>query len=672
MKYIDVVVENSNESTDRFYTYRCEHDDIKVGNLVMLPFARSRKTMKAVVMAVHDEPPKEDIKYRDIEEVVGDFSLNEEMVMTAIFLRARYLCRYMEALSLFMPSGKASKRGKKRLPFANLLKKNEGRKGEKPDLNFEQKQALDRIRRSICGGDSKIFLVQGVTGSGKTELYMESIEEVRNMGRTAMVLVPEIALTAQMVVRFAVRFGIENIAVLHSRLSQGERYDEWQRIRNGEVSIVLGARSAVFAPLENIGLIVLDEEHEGSYKSDQSPKYETVDVAVKRAKLHDAVVLLGSATPSIISKMRVSEGLYELLRLENRYNGNKLPKVQIVDMRKEILEGNTEMISRKLYEDMSEMLAQGRQVILFLNRRGYSPVIVCRECGAAFKCPDCDISLTYHKEDDSAHCHYCGKKFPVPQFCNACESDKIKGIGAGTEKVEESVAKLFPNAVIQRLDMDTAKRKGSVEKIIEKFGKNEIDILIGTQIIAKGLDFKNVGIVGVILADTSLNIPDFRASERTFQLITQVVGRAGRGSEEGKAIVQTYQPENFAIVYAAKNDYENFFVEEIEFRKLMNYPPFCDLLQIVIIAKKEEKCEKVSEELYRKLIIEFKKIDVTDVFMPQKLLWNPQKEHFRYGILIKAPRGKRQGILSIIAKYKFIYNTNKKFGVQIAVDVNPY
>ena len=672
MKYIDIVVANSNESTDRYYTYMCENDDVAVGNLVNVMFARSKKPIVGIVVQVYSEMPKEGIRYRQVIDINSEVSLNEEMVSTAVFLRARYLCRYMEAFSLFLPSGKPSKRGIKRLPYKELAEKANFTQNLNFELNSEQMRAFSEISEDIIKENNSIFLIQGITGSGKTELYMKSIELAIQKGKNALVLVPEITLTTQMVLRFAHRFGFENIAVIHSRLSQGERYDEWQRIRNGEVRIVIGARSAIFAPLENIGVIVLDEEHEASYKSDQSPKYETVDVAAKRAKYYNAVLLLGSATPSVVSKKRAFDGIYKPLMLNNRYNGNKLPKAEIVDMREEIKSGNKHIISKLLYDKMETMLKNGKQIILFLNRRGYSTVIACKDCGTVLKCKKCDIALTYHKEDGLAHCHYCGERVRVPKFCPECQGEKLQGLGVGTEKVEEQIADLFPKAKLQRLDLDTVKKKGSVEKILDDFNKNKTDILIGTQIVAKGLDFKNVGLVGVILADTSLNIPDFRAGERTFQLITQVIGRAGRGEDEGSAVVQTYQPQNMAIVCATKNDYDGFYNEEVEFRKHMMYPPFCDLVQVVVISSSEDACANAAGEIYEKLILEFEKLGINDVFMPQKLLWSETKEHYRYGIIIKCPKTKRQECLSILAKYKFLYNTDKKKKVQVALDINPY
>lgn len=674
MRYFDIVIENSNENTDRFYTYTSCDESIKIGSIVKVPFARTKRLLIGVVMYVHDTDPKpgENINYRQISEIDEEISLNAEMVCTAIFLRARYLCRYMEALNLFLPSGKPSKTGKKRLPYAELAKKIAGKEKKLVSLSKEQQKAFMRINELIQAEKTHIFLIQGVTGSGKTELYMESIDATLKKGKSAIVVVPEIALTAQLVVRFALRFGLEQIAVLHSKLSNGQRYDEWKRIRNGEARIVLGARSAIFAPLENIGVIVLDEEHESSYKSDQSPKYETVDIAVKRASEYGATVLLGSATPSVVSRQRAKEGIYERINLNSRYNGNELPKVKIVDMGEEIKLGNRNLISSELYESMQVMLKEKRQIILFLNRRGYSTVINCKECGNVMKCPKCDITLTYHKEYNAAVCHYCGEKFPVPNTCNSCGSTEIAMLGMGTEKVFENIESLFPEAKIDRLDLDTARKKGSIEKTIERFQKQEIDILIGTQIIAKGLDFENVGLVGVILADTTLNIPDFRSGERTFQLITQVVGRAGRGEKEGRAIVQTYQSDNFAIRKAACNDYEGFFEEEIKFRKLMNYPPFCDLVQLVVISGREETCKNAAQDIFSKLLVQLSEFGIEEVFMPQKLLSNFEKEHFRYGVLIKCPKEGKKNCMRLLAKYKFLYNTNSKLGVRIAIDINPY
>ncbi len=465
--------------------------------------------------------------------------------------------------------GKPLKSGKTREPF----KDEKGEHQPISSLTEEQESALQEICEAIHEDRHDIFLLHGVTGSGKTEVYMQAIGEALYKGKTAIMLVPEISLTKQIIDRFIGRFGSQEIAVLHSRLSLGERYDQWMRIREGKVKIVIGARSAVFAPFDNIGVIVIEEEHESTYKSDMTPKYETMEVAIIRAKANKGIVLAGSATPSVVSYSRCEEGIYKKLTLKERYNRVALPQVDLVDMRQELREGNRSVLSRELYLGMSEVLDQGKQVILFLNRRGYSTFVSCRECGYVVKCKDCDISLTHHKERNACVCHYCGHVEAAPVTCPQCGSPHIRYFGTGTEKLEEAVGELFENKKVGRLDLDTIRRKGSLEKILNDFGKGKIDILTGTQIVAKGLDFRNVGMVGIVSADVTLNIPDYRSAERTFQLITQAAGRAGRGDEVGRVVIQTYTPDNYAILAAADQNYQTFYEREIQGRKWMQYPP---------------------------------------------------------------------------------------------------
>ncbi|MFV0516246.1 MAG: primosomal protein N' [Aminipila sp.] len=668
MKYINVAIDNNNDNTDNLYTYGSEIDDIKIGQKVFVPFAKGNKLKVGYVFDVKSELETEIKGLKFVESIDEHICLTQEMMETCKWMKSRYLCRYIDGINCFTPSGKASKQGRKRVPYKDV----EGEDCNIKALTNEQQNAIDVITPTINENKHDIFLIHGVTGSGKTEIYIRLIKAVIEQGKTAIVMVPEISLTTQVIERFIGRFGQENIAVLHSKLSLGERYDEWVRIRNGEVKIVIGARSAVFAPLDNIGIIIMDEEHESTYKSDMAPKYETVEVAIKRAKQFNGLVILGSATPSIVSTYRAQQGIYKIIHLNERYNKVPLPKVQVVDMREELKAGNKSMFSRILYERMENCLNSGEQVILFLNRRGYSTFVSCRECGYVMKCSECGISLTYHKRENAAVCHYCGKKEPLHKLCPECNSKYIKHFGTGTEKVEEYTSELFPDYPIARLDLDTVKTKGSVDKIINNFKKGKTRILIGTQLVAKGLDFKNVGLVGIISADVILNIPDYRSSERTFQLITQAAGRAGRGEKEGNVVIQTYNAEHYGISAAAKQDYNMFYSTEILLRTHMLYPPFSDIVQIIIIAKSEKECLRGSEKVFVTLKNELNHQLKKHLFEPQPILMNYEKDHFRYGILIKCPKGMRRECLFTIEKIKKTVNTNSKKEFTIAVDINPY
>ena len=528
MKYVNVVINNKSRFTDVFYTYRAP-DSVKIGDGVKVTFGKGKGEKDAYVFQTDVTPSCDVSKIKDIVSVSDFISLTPEMVETCMWMKQRYAIKYIDAVRCFVPSGKPPKPGKEKKP----LKDREGESQDISRLTPEQKNVLNEIYEALEERKQENFLLYGVTGSGKTEVYMRAAERTLALGRKVIILVPEIALAGQITERFIGRFGKDRIAVLHSRLTGRERFDEWTRIRKGEADIIIGARMAVFAPAENIGLIVMDEEHEATYKSDMTPKYEAVDIAVKRLMACDGVLIAGSATPSVVSYYRAEEGIYRLLRLEKRYNENPLPDVEIVDMKEEIRAGNFTAISRKLHRLVGDELKAGRQVILFLNRRGYSPYIFCEECGAPLKCPDCGISLTYHKRENAAVCHYCGRKFPAARECPEC-GGKLKYSGKGTEKVTEQVSEMFPEASVDRLDLDTAVKRSSISRILKDFGSGKTDILIGTQIVAKGLDFKNVGLVGVIDADVSLNIPDYRSPERTFQLITQVSGRAGRGDGKGR------------------------------------------------------------------------------------------------------------------------------------------
>ena len=668
MKYVNVAIDNSSDNTDVLYTYGCEFDEVQIGNKVKVPFGKGNKLKDAYVFEVFDELTESVRGLKYVESIDEEVSLTAEMMETCLWMRKRYLCRYIDAIGCFTPSGSKAKTRGKKVPYSDV---DFGRDDDK-DLTEEQTDALNFIKESIEQRKHDIFLIHGVTGSGKTELYIRLIREVLDKGRNAIVLVPEISLTTQVIERFMKRFGKEHVAVLHSKLSLGERYDEWVRIRTGNVRIVIGARSAIFAPLENVGIVVMDEEHESTYKSDMTPKYETVEVATKRAKNFDGIVVLGSATPSMISKYRADKGIYKRVELKKRYNSMPLPKVEIVDMREELKQGNKTIFSRSLVNQMQDALEKGQQVILFLNRRGYSTFVSCRECGHVLKCPECGISLTYHKRENGAACHYCGRILPVPRNCPECNSKNIKYFGSGTEKVEEFVGEIFPQYKTARLDLDTVKSKGSIDKILNSFKKGKTQILIGTQLVAKGLDFKNVAVVGIISADVILNIPDYRAAERSFQLITQAAGRAGRGEERGKVVIQTYEPEHYSVMAAAEQDYEKFSRTEMIIRETMSYPPFSDLIQMVIIAKQEQVAEMAAHKIRQDLQIMLGQEMAHNIYQPQALLSNHLKEHYRQGIIIKCPKEMRGKCLGAASVLKQKINTDAKQQFTLMVDINPY
>lgn len=467
-------------------------------------------------------------------------------------------------------------------------------------LNVDQQEALDQVTASLEKQEAKTYLLQGVTGSGKTEVYLQAIAKTLQMGKTALMLVPEISLTPQMVARVCGRFG-DQVAILHSSLSQGERYDEWRRINRGEAQVVVGARSAVFAPLKNLGLIVMDEEHESSYKQDDSPRYHAREVAKWRSQYNQAVLVLGSATPSLESRSRAQVGVYQLLRLPERVNGQPLPPIEVVDMRPEIQRHGETNFSSRLLELLTDRLEKGEQSILMLNRRGFSSFMMCRDCGAVLKCPNCDISLTLHMDTRTMRCHYCGHEEPIPQFCPNCHSRHIRYYGTGTEKVAAQLAKLLPQARVLRMDVDTTRRKGMHEKILNQFGKHQADILLGTQMIAKGLDFPDVTLVGVLNADIGLELPDFRASEHTFDLLAQVSGRAGRADKQGHVIIQTFNPDNYAIRLAQAHDYDRFFATEMNVRYRGGYPPYYYTVRIMASHEEEAVAAKAMMQISEKI-----------------------------------------------------------------------
>ena len=537
----------------------------------------------------------------------------------------------------------------------------------KQHLTSDQQRAFEAISEKIHAHEQCTYLLHGVTGSGKTEVYLQTIEEVLNLNRQAMMLVPEIALTPQMVLRFKRRFGDE-VAVLHSGLSKGERYDEWQKIRDGKARVSVGARSSVFAPFKNLGMIIIDEEHESSYKQEDYPRYHARDIAQWRSEYHQCPLILGSATPSLESFARAEKGVYELLSLPNRVNQQALPEVEIVDMREELNSGNRSMFSNQLRDAIQQRLDNQEQIVLFLNRRGYASFMLCRDCGHVPQCPNCDISLTYHKSTDQLKCHYCGHQEVPPNQCPNCESEHIRQMGTGTQRVEELLQEAFQEARIIRMDVDTTSRKGAHEKLLNDFGSGKGDILLGTQMIAKGLDFPNITLVGVLNADTMLNLPDFRASERTYQLLTQVAGRAGRHEKEGQVLIQTYNPDHYAIKDVQENDYTAFFQKEMNYRKIGKYPPYFFLINFTIAHKEMKKVMEASKHIHKILLQHL--TDKALVLGPSPAVLSRINNEYRFQILVKY---KREPALHEALKYldDYYHDQYLKEKLSLKIDIAP-
>lgn len=478
-------------------------------------------------------------------------------------------------------------------------------KGYHLTLNDKQQAVADHVTKDLDAGLAKTYLLKGVTGSGKTEVYMELIAHTIERGKQAIVLIPEIALTYQTVMRFYNRFG-DKVSIMNSRLSQGERYDQYLRAKNGDIDIMIGPRSALFAPFSNLGLIIIDEEHESSYKSETVPRYHARETAIERARMNGASVVLGSATPSVDSYYHAKEGRYELLELTERVQEKTLPTCEVVDLREELKMGNRSILSEKLQGLMEDRLAKKQQIMLFLNRRGVAGFMSCRSCGYVVKCPHCDVSLSQHNTSGKSGggrmvCHYCGYEEPSPTICPSCGSKYISGFKAGTQKIEMLVQERFPQARVLRMDFDTTRTKDSYEQILQAFANQEADILVGTQMIVKGHDFPNVTLVGVLAADMSLHVSDFHAAERTFQLLTQAAGRAGRGTEHGDVIIQTYNPKHYAVLTSKEQNYENFYEQEITYRMLMSYPPIWNLLVIMCTCEQEQQLSFVADKMVKRL-----------------------------------------------------------------------
>ena len=537
----------------------------------------------------------------------------------------------------------------------------------KLNLTEEQKKAYEKVEKALEEKKYEQFLLFGVTGSGKTEIYMQLIEKVIKNGKKAIMLVPEISLTPQMIERFISRFGKDKLAVIHSKLSIGERHDEWNKIKENKANIVIGARSAIFAPVKDLGIIIIDEEHDTSYKSEATPKYNAIEIANKIAKEEKIPLILGSATPDISTYYKSQEGKITRLELTKRANNSNLPKIEIIDLKQELANGNRSMLSFELYKSIEENLKNHYQTILFLNRRGYSTFIMCRDCGYTVKCKNCNISMTYHSFEKKLKCHYCGYEEPIVTTCPECGSKKIRYFGTGTQKLEDEIHKQFPKATTIRMDIDTVTKKNSHEEILNEFKNKGIDILIGTQMVVKGHHFPKVTLVGVVAADSSLNMDDYRANEKTFQILVQVAGRAGREKLPGKVIIQSYNPENFSIQSAKNQNYIEFYQTEIALRKQLKYPPFCDIIVIGFNSNSESKIKTISENMYKALTEN--NLENCNIYKPSPSPIDKIQNRYRWRIIIKSNMNEKLNDI-LNQELRKIYEKNDR-SVNISIDVNP-
>lgn len=596
-KYADIIIDISHEAIDKTFQYIIPEelsDILSVGMQVNVPFGRYNKERKGYIINITDKAGYDPDKMKCITGIL-DKSLKIEgnLIRLAAFIHKTYGSTMINALKTVMPVKEKIRETKQRITEEEFELKNE----PVQSLSEEQHRLVNEFEADINNDTYRTYLLAGITGSGKTEVYIGCIKEVIKNNKQAIVLVPEIALTYQNVARFKQYFG-DRIAVINSRQSKGERYMEFERVRKHEVDVVIGPRSALFAPCDNLGLIVIDEEHDTAYKSDQSPKYHAREVAIERAGIENAAVILGSATPSVESYMQAKLGHFRLWKLNERPEGMSLPDISVVDMRDELHMGNRSIISKSLKDAIKDRLDKKEQIMLFINRRGFNSFVSCRECGEVIKCPKCDVALSLHN-NGFMMCHYCGHLERVHKECPKCHSKMIGGFGTGTEKVEEEIRKLFPNATTLRMDKDTTLKKGSQSTIINKFINHKADILIGTQMIVKGHDFSNVTLVGILLADISLFANDFRAGERTYDLLTQAAGRAGRSDKKGNVIIQTYQPEHYAISTVKNQSYDEFFDMEITYRRLLRYPPVYNMMVMLMTADNYDRLCEESERVLK-------------------------------------------------------------------------
>lgn len=719
----ECLVELEHVFIDKTFTYKINKEQLpllKVGMRVVVPFGK--QTLEGFVLKIYENKDVSlENKLKEIISIVDTYPiLNEELLTLGKYISKTTLCSLMTSYQAMLPKALKAKKKVNMTPkydtyicinygmynndikfnasqekILELLKENKKVKKEvlnkisvssvntllkknilleekeenyrhnlineekiKFNLNEEQQKVYKEIFNFI--NTNETFLLYGVTGSGKTNVYMKVIEDVIKNNKTAILLVPEISLTPQIIKRFTSYFS--NIAVLHSGLSDGEKYDEWRKINEGKVNIVIGARSAIFAPLKNIGVIIIDEEHSQTYKQENNPRYNAIDIAKERCKYHNCPLILGSATPSLESFARAKKNVYKLLELKNRYNNNTMPKVDIIDMNKEFKKASG-YFSNTLIDQIKETLERKEQVILFLNRRGYSSFLTCSSCGYVEKCPNCDISLTYHKSSNMLRCHYCGYATKRKKLCPKCQ-EEFKDYGIGTEKVEEELKSLIKDAKIIRMDVDTTTTKNAHAKIINSFLEEKYNILVGTQMIAKGLDFPNVTLVGVLNADIGLNFPDFRSSETTFSLLNQVLGRSGRGNKEGKVLIQTFNPEHYAIAYTKNHDYLGFYNEEMKIRKILKYPPYYYICSIKIISKDYNLASKSSYD-----VVNYLKQNIKNEIILGPSVCNVFKlnNNYRFQIIIKYKDV--NNILEYLTNIEHHY-FNKK-DIKVEIDFNP-
>ena len=724
--YVDVIVDILSGETDRIFEYYYEGDDIRAGERVIVPFGRTQKD--GFVIRAKEKADYEGGQIRRVTARLDAIpALTKECLQLAERISAEFFVSKAAALRLFLPT--EMRRGTVREQFVKYaqyaaedfdkamlsLKKNaakqraaltyireagrarlnelnerygsgavtalrekgfiavsEEKTNRRPytaldreeksvELTAEQRAAVENIEKT----EKRVTLLHGVTGSGKTEVYLTLIRKVLDQGKTAILLVPEISLTPQMVRNLRGRFA-DACAILHSGLTPGERFDEWWRLRSGEARIAVGARSAVFAPLENVGLIVVDEEHDGSYQSESAPRYNTLTVAQYRARYNGAKVVIGSATPSIESYRLAKEGVYNLAEMTKRINQRALPEVEIVDMRREVRRGNNTVFSGALKAELKEVLDKGLQAILFLNQRGYSKSVICTSCGYVPKCEACDVSLTYHLEENALKCHYCNAKYKMIRKCPECGSELLRYGGIGTQRVVNELQKLFPSASILRMDRDTTQSKEGHLKILGEFSKKKADILVGTQMIAKGHDFPSVTLVGILDGDMSLHFADYRSGERTFQLLTQVAGRSGRAGEAGKVVLQTYQPENQVLRLAVQYNYKEFYEREIALRRATGFPPFTEIIRVLVFGEDDAKTREVLRAVYEPLRAEYEKqTEGFRYFGSMKAPIKRLNNKFRYQVLMRTSiRNFRYRVMEICAKVKVR-------GVYVNVEVNP-
>lgn len=635
---------------------------VETGKRVFVPFQNRKLIGYVVGFAEHAEVAdvKEIIDVIDNEPII-----NEEMLKLTKWIKDNYFCSWGEAIGAVIPGG--IKGGK--LSIGSRIKDShieiENFPPSSPHvLTGEQAHALKAIVERIEKNEYRTFLLHGITASGKTEVYLQAIGRVLERGKGAIVLVPEISLTPQTIERFISRFG-DRVAVLHSKLTPAKHFLEWKKVKDGKADIVVGARSAIFSPIKNLGIIIVDEEHETTYKQDDVPRYHARDVAEERARLNACPLILGTATPSLESYYKARAGEYKLINLTKRIEERLLPKVKIVDMRMELAtRKKIAIFSRVLLDAIEKTLAAGKQAIIFLNRRGFSTFVNCKSCGLVLKCKRCDTVLVYHFDQKKLVCHYCNYTQAPPDICPKCRSGYIRYFGLGTERVESEISHNFSHARIARMDSDTTVKRGSHDRILEGFKSGSVNLLVGTQMIAKGLDFPEVTLVGVVSADVSLNLPDFRASERTFNLLTQVAGRAGRGESGGEVIVQTYAPSHYAILAAAKHDYEKFYAEEIVSRKELLFPPFINLVKVTVRARNDELTLKSAESLTDAIKTGDRSLLVAG---PAPAPISRMRGYFRYNIILKSKdRIAMCNLLrSVLGKFK------RPHGVLIAVDVDP-